>query len=215
MVPNWILEIRVLGELEKNSFIALPVKGGHSGLLPSKTTCPHPGEFAEEFYVQEYSCLPSFLSLFLISLWAGSFSLVSSGLWASQVALLEKNSPANAGDAGSISESGRSPAAGGHGSPLQYSCLENPMDRGAWRATIHGVAKSWTWLKRLSTHACMSGLLQLKNAAIFHLLGCNSIKNLEALLHVALEADPGPCPKAAVLFLSPSFLVFASLSFLD
>ena len=39
--------------------------------------------------------------------------------------------------------SGRSPG-GGHGSPLQYSCLENPMDRGAWRATVHGVAKSWT-----------------------------------------------------------------------
>ena len=38
--------------------------------------------------------------------------------------------------------------------PLQYSCLENPMDRGAWRATVHGVAKSWTWLKQLSIHAC-------------------------------------------------------------
>ena len=49
---------------------------------------------------------------------------------------------------GSIPGSGRSPG-GGHGNPLQYSCLENPMDRGAWRATVHGVAKSWT---RLSTH---------------------------------------------------------------
>ena len=57
---------RVLGELEKNSFIALPVNGGHSGLLPSKTMCPHPGEFAEEFYVQEFSCLHSFLSLLLL-----------------------------------------------------------------------------------------------------------------------------------------------------
>ena len=42
----------------------------------------------------------------------------------------------------------------GHGNPLQYSCLENPMDRGAWWATVHGVAKSWTWLKRLSMHTC-------------------------------------------------------------
>ena len=43
---------------------------------------------------------------------------------------------------------------GGHGNPLQYSCQENPMDRvGRW-ATVHGVAKSWTRLKRLSTHAC-------------------------------------------------------------
>ena len=41
---------------------------------------------------------------------------------------------------------------GGHGNPLQYSCLENPMDRGAWRAMIHGVAKSWTWLKWLYIH---------------------------------------------------------------
>ena len=55
-----------------------------------------------------------------------------------------KNSPANAGDirdAGSIHGSGRSPG-GGHGNPLQYSCLKNPMDREAWRATVHRVAKS-------------------------------------------------------------------------
>ena len=51
-----------------------------------------------------------------------------------------------AGEMGSITESGRSPG-GGHGNPLQYSCLENPMDRGAWRATVHGVAKSWTRLR--------------------------------------------------------------------
>ena len=44
---------------------------------------------------------------------------------------------------------------GGHGSPLQYSCLENLMDRGAWWATVHGVAKSQTWLKQLSKHTCI------------------------------------------------------------
>ena len=49
-----------------------------------------------------------------------------------------KESLCNAGDLGSISGSGRSP---GEGNPLQYSCLENPMDRGAWRATVHGVAR--------------------------------------------------------------------------
>ena len=57
-----------------------------------------------------------------------------------------KNPPANAGntgDKGLIPGSGRSPG-GGNGNPLQYSCLENPMDRGAWQATVHGVAKSWT-----------------------------------------------------------------------
>ena len=48
--------------------------------------------------------------------------------------------------------SGRSPG-GGHGNPLQYSCLENPTDRGAWWATVHGVAKSQTHLKWLSRHA--------------------------------------------------------------
>ena len=52
-----------------------------------------------------------------------------------------KNPPANAGDVGSIPGSGRSPG-GGNGYPLQYSCLRNPMDRRAWRATVHGVAKS-------------------------------------------------------------------------
>ena len=49
----------------------------------------------------------------------------------------------NAGDLGSIPESGRCPR-GGNGNPLQYPCLENPMDRGAWRATVHGVAKNQT-----------------------------------------------------------------------
>ena len=56
-----------------------------------------------------------------------------------------KASAYNAGDPGSIPGLGRSPGEG-NGNPLQYSCLENPMDRGAWRATAHGVAKSQTQL---------------------------------------------------------------------
>ena len=66
------------------------------------------------------------------------------GYGASQVALVVKNPSANAGDlrgAGSYPGSGRCPG-GGHGNPLQYSCLENPMGRGAWWATIHRVTKS-------------------------------------------------------------------------
>ena len=62
-------------------------------------------------------------------------------VWASQVVLMVKNLPANAGDVrdvGSIPGSGRSPG-GGHGNPLQYSCLENPMDRGTWQAIGCGV----------------------------------------------------------------------------
>ena len=51
-----------------------------------------------------------------------------------------KNPPANAGDVGSISGSGKSPGEG-NGNPLQYSYLGNPMDRGAWQATVHGVEK--------------------------------------------------------------------------
>ena len=52
-----------------------------------------------------------------------------------------KGSAGSVGDVGLIPGLGRSPG-GGHGSPLQYSCLENPMDRVAWRAIVHGVAKS-------------------------------------------------------------------------
>ena len=66
-----------------------------------------------------------------------------------------KELPANAGDIrawDSIFASGRSPGER-HGNQLRYSCLENPMDRGAWRATVHGVAKSRTRMKRLSMHA--------------------------------------------------------------
>ena len=62
------------------------------------------------------------------------------------MALAVKNPPANAGDiaeVGLISGSEKFPG-GGHGNPLQYSCLENLMGRGAWRATVHRVAKCWT-----------------------------------------------------------------------
>ena len=69
-----------------------------------------------------------------------------------QVALVVKNPPANVGDRrrGFDPGWGRCPG-GGNGNPFQYSCLENPMDRGAWQATVHGVAKSQTGLMRLST----------------------------------------------------------------
>ena len=71
------------------------------------------------------------------------------------MALVVKNLPANAGDtrdSGLIPGLERSPGES-QGNPLQYSCLENPMDRRAWRATFHRVANSWTRLKQLSTHA--------------------------------------------------------------
>ena len=61
-----------------------------------------------------------------------------------------KASTCNEGDPGSIPESGRSPGEG-NGNPLQYSCLENPIDGGAWEAAVHGVVKSWTWLSRFTS----------------------------------------------------------------
>ena len=80
--------------------------------------------------------------------WASELNWTRSN-WASQVALVVKNLPVNAGDkrdAGSIPGLGKSPG-GGNGNPLQYSCPENSMDRGAWLVTVHGVTKSWIQLK--------------------------------------------------------------------
>ena len=74
-----------------------------------------------------------------------SFNYKLSLFRASLVVQMVKESAYNAGDLGSISGSGRS-LGGGHGYPLQYSCLGSPVDRGAWRATIHGVTGSQTWL---------------------------------------------------------------------
>ena len=81
------------------------------------------------------------------------FSKKCTCLWASQVVLVGKNLPVNADvrDKGLIPELGRSPG-GGHGNSLQYSCLENPMDRGAWQLQSMG-SQSQTWLKQFSTHA--------------------------------------------------------------
>ena len=77
-------------------------------------------------------------------------------MWASQVGLVVKNQPADAEDvrdAGLIPRWGSSPT-GGHSNPLQYSCLENPLDRKTWQAKVHRVAKSQTQLKGLRhTHA--------------------------------------------------------------
>ena len=75
-----------------------------------------------------------------------NFDTIHGLYWASQVALVVKNPPANAGDARDTSSTlkwGRSPGVG-NGTSLQYSCLENSMDRGAWQATVHGAAKNQT-----------------------------------------------------------------------
>ena len=89
-----------------------------------------------------------------------------------------KNLPANAGDLGSIPGWGRCPG-GGNGNPLQYSCLENPVDTGAWWATVHGVSKSQTRLKWLSMHTNLSGPVVprqlVKHYFWMCLCGCGSV----------------------------------------
>ena len=86
-----------------------------------------------------------------------------------------KNLPANAGDTGSILGLGRSPGKG-NGNPLQYFCLENPMDRGAWRATVHRVAKSQTQLSDF-TFTFHTGLLKRGSCSPLPTQGCLNEQN--------------------------------------
>ena len=85
-------------------------------------------------------CLPILLDM-----------ITSSIYLASQAAPVLKNLPANAGDLGWIPGSGRSPGEG-NGNPLQYSCLGNPMHRGAWWATVHGVSKGLDMTEHAHIH---------------------------------------------------------------
>ena len=88
-----------------------------------------------------------------------------------KMALLVKHLPVNAWDmrdAGSVPGLGRSPGRR-HGNPLQYSCLENPMDRGAWQAIVHRVVKNQTWLKWLNTQSgCLYNIVDTKCHWIVH-----------------------------------------------
>ena len=74
-------------------------------------------------------------------------------MWDSQVMLVVKNLPANAGNTSWIPGSGRSPGEG-NGNPLQYGCSENPMNRGAWRAAVHRATASGI-TEQLSVHFCI------------------------------------------------------------
>ena len=97
-----------------------------------------------------------------------------------------KNLPANAGDArnvGWIPGPGRSPGEG-NGKPLQYSCLENSMDRGAWQAAVHGVLKSWIQLSDTYMlipnsqfiHSCLSPLVTISLFLWYIFLNCHAMK---------------------------------------
>ena len=74
----------------------------------------------------------------------------------------DKVSVCNKGDPGSIPGSGRSPGEG-NGNPLRYSCLENPMDGGAWQATVHGVTRSQTWLSHFTFRVIVISMMLVKN----------------------------------------------------
>ena len=104
----------------------------------------------------------------------------------SQVALVVKNGPSNTGDvrdSGLIPRSGRSPG-GGH---VQYSCLDNPMDRGAWRAMVHRVRKSQTQLKQLSAHAL------LKNTEARSFNSAIAWESICMNIHIPWETLWSPC----------------------
>ena len=88
------------------------------------------------FKLQTSFILKSGQCLHFLDIWAQSLS--TGGFFPGGSVI--KNSPAKAGDMGSIPKSRRSPG-GGNGNPLQYSCLGNPTDRGAWQATVHGVPR--------------------------------------------------------------------------
>ena len=127
---------------------------------------------------------------------SGFFTVWASRCWqrvcgfyyveASQVALFVKNSPANAGDTGDmglIPELGRSPG-GWHGNLLQYSCLENPVDRGAWPATVHSVTKNWTWLKWLSIAHKPS--IPTSVETFYHKQGLNFVKAFSSSIEIIM-----------------------------
>ena len=100
-----------------------------------------------------------------------------------------KDPLANAGDirdAGSIPGLGRSPG-GGHGNPLQYSCLKGPMDRGARRAAVRRVTRSQTRLKQLSTHMHIGSSLQHPGLSLGEVLGLSCPFVLPFTLSVASQ----------------------------
>ena len=107
--------------------------------------------------------------------------------WASQVVLVVKNPPANAGDirdAGSIPGLRRSPRRG-NGNPLQYSCLKNPMDRGAWWVTAPGIAKSRTRLSNRHT----------KDHFSYHPSMLGKACNIDHTILSLLSKTPWPKPR--------------------
>ena len=139
---------------------------------------------------------------FILFIWFISvFNLYNYLYWTFQVVLAVENLPANAGhirDVDSILRSWRS-SGGGPGNPLHYFCLENPMDQWAWRATVHRVTESWTWLKWLSMHISVTLF-----TALNYIFWSQVIKRWSQI-HTY--------PFLSVLFTSPYQLLFATVLF--
>ena len=130
-------------------------------------------------------------------------------------------------DAGLIPGSGRPPG-GRHGNPLQYACLENPMDRGAWWAIVPRVSKSWTWLKWLSTRThgtpiiqtlfllFLSSILTIVHTGSFHFFnictfGCSRVfPNYNVVLFILFSLE-----HHAFIFISEIISSMTSISMLD
>ena len=94
--------------------------------------------------------------------------------------LVVKNLAASVGDARDVGwiPGSRRPPGGGHGNPFQYSCPENPMDRGDWQATVHKVAKSQTQLKQLSMRECTRTHINVLSIFFFWKFVWASIRNI-------------------------------------
>ena len=142
-------------------------------------------------------CLTSFIMIISRSIHVPTNGIISFFLWLNNIPLcicttswlpgssVVKNSPANAGDTGSIPDLGRS-FGEGHVNPLQYSCLEIPMNRGAWHAIVHEVAKIQTWLSSwthtyyIFNHSSVDRLL-----GHFHILAIVNCAALNIGAHVS------------------------------
>ena len=114
----------------------------------------------------------------------------------SQMMLIVNNLPA-ARDSGSIPGLGRSPREG-HGNPLQYSCLENPRDRGAWWATVHGVAESRTGWTHMKAHLYMSVCLLYLHAYYIWFLVLKKWNDIQTHTKLSIIITPNRVRKASL-----------------
>ena len=123
---------------------------------------------------------------------------------------LSSVSACNAGDLGSIPELGRSPGEG-NGTPLQYSCLENPMDGGAWEAAVRGVAKGWTRLSDFTLLVCVECTWGM-NISASRALGSRSYYLHQLLIFFGNKFRFLPCPSLFLIASCDPF-PFPPLSF--